>query len=487
MSKDAKKISANLWLSLLWASGAAIYGWLLVGAIHKHRHEEVIWEVPPVAGLGLGGFLFGAGFLISRSVLKEGKTSPAEEAQNQGALTPIIVTLLPALFFVSALATLVLTLATYNGDWVDARQGLATAFASLIAAVGVVVSVAVSYKSSEENRKAQKEIEDEKGRREERKQDAELIKTLNDRLHEIIPRRYGDKPAEVSASYFQLAALYRDWETLAARSPLVEGQKESQQRNILKILFGVYQEDEKEPNTPVADTEVTESTSEESQQKTSGGKSRSQADIRTLNSVIQDIFPPVLQEKPGGGVAEAAIRKDGKYKVFDLSYLDLRGLDFRNRNLNGVIMVGAHMEGASFMDAYLKYNADIRGAYLDGADLRYAQVEGANLDGASLKGARLFMTCLDGASLVGVNLEKSYLWGAHLEGARFFSLVEDKNNPEVRQRVINQLKIARSLPFPESQLYWAHGFDMGLAHQIFHAHQEYWAEKENSQDSEDQS
>lgn len=122
MSKDAKKISANLWLSLLWASGAAIYGWLLVGAIHKHRYSDIIWDVPLWAGLVGGAVSFLVAFAICWFASGKGKASSTEKTNAQGALTPIIVALLPALFFVSALATLVLTLATYNGDWVDAPR-----------------------------------------------------------------------------------------------------------------------------------------------------------------------------------------------------------------------------------------------------------------------------------------------------------------------------------------------------------------------------
>lgn len=285
--------------------------------------------------------------------------------------------------------------------------------------MGVVVSVAVSYKSSEENRKAQKEIEDEKGRREERKQDAELIKTLNDRLHEIIPRRYGDKPAEVSASYFQLAALYRDWETLAARSPLVEGQKESQQRNILKILFGVYEEEESLGHV--------EDDSKENQQKKPVKQPKSQADIRALNSVIQDIFPLVQNRNFDSSDTKSVSQKVENGIVFDLSYLDLRRLSFSNCNLEGARLVGAHLEGSNLI-----------GTYLEGADL----------------------------------------WNANLGGACFFNLVE-YDDPEARQRVIDQLKTLRRFPSLGAFLSIS-GFDKDFVNQIFRASREYLAEKKKT-------
>lgn len=491
MSKDAKKISANRWLSLLWASGAAIYGWLLVGAIHKHQHEDVIWEVPPYTGLSLGGLLFGAVFLISCSVLKDGKTSPAEEAQNQGALTPIIVTLFPALFFVSALATLVLTLATYNGDWVDARQGLATAFASLIAAVGVVVSVAVSYKSGEENRLAQeknlvtqlkaqqdnlktqlehqREIEDEKGRREERKQDAELIKTLNDRLHEIIPRRYGDKPSEVSASYFQLAALYRDWETLAASSNLVEGQKDIQQRNILKILFGIYQED---------------------------SSGRSEVGINSLDSIVSDLFPVRNIVMPSSA---------GKVKKFDLRNLDLRFLNMSLKNLRGTFFdysnmananffksdlsgshfVGADLEnvnlsrarmnGSNLSDVNLR-GADLRGASIEGTYIRDSIFCGANLSFARLRGVDILRVDFEDACLCNVHFDDSNFFDVNLKNAHFSSPDDFLNSDDCRGELIERMKVSRVLPRKE-ELLKAKGLSEDFIDELFRAHKEYWAEK----------
>jgi uncharacterized protein YjbI with pentapeptide repeats len=56
--------------------------------------------------------------------------------------------------------------------------------------------------------------------------------------------------------------------------------------------------------------------------------------------------------------------------------------------------------------------ANLRGANLEGADLRRANLEGADLEGANLRGADL-----EGADLRGANLRGAYLRGADLRGA----------------------------------------------------------------------
>ena len=380
----------SFWLiTLAWGTGAFIYGWLLAGTLHKREYWNFTfealgwadWGLALICGLVAGGVSFCISFF----------TKPSDSESQQ--LFRIVVAVLPALFLVSALAVLTLTLATYNVYWKEARQGIATAFAALIAAVGVVVSVAVSYKTGEENRLLQKQTE-------QQKLDAELIKSLNDRLHEIIARRYSSKNAEgqeeisglVSASYFQLASLYKDWETLSTTSKLISQQKENQQRNILKLLFGVYQES--------GDGESSK---------------RSEVDIRTLNSIIQDIFPSYQANDEEESQNESET-KETPQPSFDLSYLDLRGLDISMRDLRKANLVGARLEGSNLMGVHLE-KANLVGAHLEGASLRDAHLEGANLQGAHLEGAYLWGAHLEGAYLWGAHLEGAYLWGAHLEGA----------------------------------------------------------------------
>lgn len=366
---------------------------------------------------------------------------------DSNRLFRIVVAVLPALFVVSALATLVLTLATYNGDWVDARQGLATAFAALIAAVGVVVSVAVSYQTGEENRLAQqenlrrqlehqREIEDERAQREQNKQDAEIIKSLNDRLHEILSRRYSENENERSATYFQLATLYQDWETLAVSSEIVGKQKNSQQRNILKILFGVPQK---------KDGKLVDE--------------RTELEVRTLNSVIQDIFP----EYKNNLEEERNTKKVSAKNEFDLSYLDLRRLSFSKRDLIRVNLVGAHLEGAKLWGAYLE-GADLRFASLAGADLgfvamhkanlRFADLTAVNLADASLKSSVMMRANLKHACLRHVCLEGANLREAYLEGVVFLGLEEKHGlrEPVVRKRVVDRITSCKHLPDREELL-----------------------------------
>ena len=66
--------------------------------------------------------------------------------------------------------------------------------------------------------------------------------------------------------------------------------------------------------------------------------------------------------------------------------------------------------------------ADLRGAYLgganlEGADLRGADLRGADLEGADLRGANLGAANLGGAYLRGADLERANLEGAYLRGA----------------------------------------------------------------------
>ncbi|WP_237243299.1 pentapeptide repeat-containing protein, partial [Rothia nasimurium] len=358
--KKEKRYDLGFWLvTIAWGTGAFVYGWMLAGILYDREYWRLTFEALGWADWSLAGF-FGCvvgGLSFWASSAKE---SVKKESKQ---LFRIVVAVLPALFLVSALAVLTLTLATYDVYWKDARQGIATAFAALIAAVGVVVSVAVSYKTGEENRLLQKQTE-------QQKLDAELIKSLNDRLHEIISRRYGGKPREVSASYFQLAALYRDWETLADNSELVKSQKGSQQRNILKLLFGVYQESDEKISSE-----------------------RSEVDVRTLNSVIQDIFP-LFEERVDNESSSAQKEEiepktpDGQQGTFDLSYLDLRGLDLSSRELTKANLVRAHLEGANLVAAHLE-GAYLMGAHLEGANLVAAHLEGTYLGSAHLEGASL--------------------------------------------------------------------------------------------------
>lgn len=493
--KKEKRYNLGFWsVTIAWVTGAFVYGWLLAGILYDREYWKLTcealgwadWGLALICGLVAGGISLGVSW-ASRSRKGESKQ-----------LFRIVVAVLPALFLVSALAVLTLTLATYNGDWVDARQGIATAFAALIAAVGVIVSVAVSYKTGEENRLAQQEnlktqlesqqknletqlehqrtLEVEKGVREQQKLDAELIKNLNDRLHEVIARRYSsgddkDTSGLVSASYFQLASLYKDWETLSKTSDLIALQKESQQRNILKLLFGVYQGSD-EQNT----------------------SDRSEVDIRTLNSVIQDIFPSYQRnenenEDEPADTQETDVDSEAReigLTSFDLSYLDLRNLDLRGKDLRKANLVGAHLEAAKLQQSHLE-EAKLNFAHLEGAELNFAHLKKANLQNSHLERATVWLAHLEEsdlqrAHLEGAELPYTYLNGVNLNeaflGDTSFFWVFDKSEDEVvRDRIINQLKEVINLPQAQ-ELLKAKDFDEALVDAIIRAHKEHHRENQ---------
>lgn len=409
------KPGMSLWLACgTWGLGGFIYGWLFAGVRYGRDYwnfafESLGWADWSFAAVcGLGSFA-----LILIRGLSAGKQKNKNES-NQ--LIRIVSAVLPAFFLISSLAVLALTFTTYDPDWQDARQGIATAFAALIAAVGVVVSVAVTYKTGEENRLAQKEIE-------QQKLDAEIIKTLHERLHEVIPRRYGkDSADEVSASFFQLASLYKDWETLAATSSLVDAQKDSQQRNILKILFGIHKS--QEINDGGGDTP------------------RSELEIRTLNSIIQNIFPKYL------------VGYENSF-IFDLSYLDLSYLDFSSRDMRGSNFKGAFIKNGKFENARLEgaflTDSILNDSVFENSYLNDAHLDGANLDNVEFKEVHLEGANLYKASMVGTDFNWTYL-----EGATLFSTMEmavinlSRSQGEVtlwpHDRVIRQLASCKSLP-----------------------------------------
>ena len=76
---------------------------------------------------------------------------------------------------------------------------------------------------------------------------------------------------------------------------------------------------------------------------------------------------------------------------------------------------GAYLQGANLQEASLQ-EASLRGANLQEASLRGANLRGADLQEASLRGADL-----QGANLQGANLRGANLRGANLRGAEGYS------------------------------------------------------------------
>jgi len=84
---------------------------------------------------------------------------------------------------------------------------------------------------------------------------------------------------------------------------------------------------------------------------------------------------------------------DANLRYADLRYADLSGANLHDANLSGADLSDANLSGAylryaNLHDAYLRY------ANLRYADLSYANLSGVNLRGANFSGANLDMSCL---------------------------------------------------------------------------------------------
>ncbi|XP_065648101.1 BTB/POZ domain-containing protein KCTD9 isoform X3 [Hydra vulgaris] len=93
----------------------------------------------------------------------------------------------------------------------------------------------------------------------------------------------------------------------------------------------------------------------------------------------------------------------------DLSYLDLRSINFMYANLSGSNLRFASLGGCQL------FLADLSGASLDDANLEGVQMKRANLEGASLKNCK-FESQSNGRVIA--NLEGANLKGAVLEGSQ---------------------------------------------------------------------
>ena len=91
-------------------------------------------------------------------------------------------------------------------------------------------------------------------------------------------------------------------------------------------------------------------------------------------------------------------------------------IDLRGAFLEGANLFSAFLERANLRDAHLK-RANLLNARLEGADLWSAHLEDANLLGARLTGADLWDAHLNGADLMFAYFEEAILVKANLEGA----------------------------------------------------------------------
>jgi len=125
-----------------------------------------------------------------------------------------------------------------------------------------------------------------------------------------------------------------------------------------------------------------------------------------------------LDDEEGG---EQADLRGAYLRGADLSDANLRGANLSDAYLSDANLSDADLRGADLSDAYLSdanlRGANLRGADLSDADLSDANLRGANLRGAYLRGADLSDADLSGADLSDANLSGAYLSGANLSGA----------------------------------------------------------------------
>lgn len=107
---------------------------------------------------------------------------------------------------------------------------------------------------------------------------------------------------------------------------------------------------------------------------------------------------------------------------YDLSYLDIRDVNFTEAHLPGLnAEKSLWLDGSSLKEANLS-EANLSGGYLSGvnlsgADLSDADLSGANLTGANLTGAILVGANLSNANLDSVDFSKANLTEANLTGS----------------------------------------------------------------------
>ncbi|MBC8204386.1 MAG: pentapeptide repeat-containing protein [FCB group bacterium] len=105
-----------------------------------------------------------------------------------------------------------------------------------------------------------------------------------------------------------------------------------------------------------------------------------------------------------------------RIKFAPFPIIDLRGIDWKKKELNKIIIPSARLEGSYLYDARLE-GSELRRARLEGSKLGDTGLEGADLIGARLEGANLNFARLEGANLIGARLEGADLNFARLEGA----------------------------------------------------------------------
>lgn len=133
-----------------------------------------------------------------------------------------------------------------------------------------------------------------------------------------------------------------------------------------------------------------------------------------LKKILED-HKKWIKSEPGGSFADL--------RIADLYEANLRGACLQGANFCLADLRRANLQGAKLCDANLRGAdlrcADLRGANLWGANLQDADLRYANLCGANLRSANLLGADLQGADLRGTNMHKANTKYANFNGAKF--------------------------------------------------------------------
>jgi uncharacterized protein YjbI with pentapeptide repeats len=105
----------------------------------------------------------------------------------------------------------------------------------------------------------------------------------------------------------------------------------------------------------------------------------------------------------------------------NLAKASLQNVDLSWANLRGGILVRSRLDKAKLTGVDLRRGADLHGASLKSADLRFAKMQKSNLCSTTLIDADMSIIELQGARLRDANLENARMIGAKLQGADLHS------------------------------------------------------------------
>ena len=113
-----------------------------------------------------------------------------------------------------------------------------------------------------------------------------------------------------------------------------------------------------------------------------------------------------IQVNLRGAFLQGANLDDAQLQSAGLQNTQLQGAKFQRAQLQDANLWGAQLQGANLW-----------GAQLQGANLQDAQLRDAKLWNAQLQGANLYDAQLQGADLLNAQLQGAFLWRAQLQGA----------------------------------------------------------------------